>query len=282
MGIIRSAFLVDEKGKIAEAWYKISPKDTPTKLLKALRPARERAAPAARRASRPAAAPAAVPVRRRGHRARRRASAARGCGGSPATRRSSPGTSRAARRCRACSWSRPSPSSARSRCWPTSASPASCRCSAASTAPASAARSCPATRSTSRSSSAAVGPGRQGPRPGVAVDGELACEADLLVRRRLTRTPRLPEARRPSASRTVSVGGGADHEAAVVAAEAEAVRQRRAGRPRAGLAGDDVDGGQRRGRGRRSPRSAGSAASASTSTHGDRLEGAGGARARGR
>ena len=36
MGIIRSAFLIDEKGKVAEAWYKVSPKDTPTKLLKAL------------------------------------------------------------------------------------------------------------------------------------------------------------------------------------------------------------------------------------------------------
>jgi thioredoxin-dependent peroxiredoxin len=36
MGIIRSAFLVDEKGKIAEAWPKISPKDTPKNLLKAL------------------------------------------------------------------------------------------------------------------------------------------------------------------------------------------------------------------------------------------------------
>ena len=36
MGIIRSAFLVDEKGRIAEAWPKISPKDTPTNLLKAL------------------------------------------------------------------------------------------------------------------------------------------------------------------------------------------------------------------------------------------------------
>jgi len=36
MGIIRSAFLVDEKGKISHAWPKISPKDTPTKLLKAL------------------------------------------------------------------------------------------------------------------------------------------------------------------------------------------------------------------------------------------------------
>ena len=36
MGVIRSAFLIDEKGKIAEAWYKISPKDTPTKLLAAL------------------------------------------------------------------------------------------------------------------------------------------------------------------------------------------------------------------------------------------------------
>ena len=30
MGILRSAFLIDEKGKIAEAWYKISPADTLT------------------------------------------------------------------------------------------------------------------------------------------------------------------------------------------------------------------------------------------------------------
>jgi peroxiredoxin Q/BCP len=36
MGIVRSAFLVDEKGKIDEAWPKISPKDTPANLLKAL------------------------------------------------------------------------------------------------------------------------------------------------------------------------------------------------------------------------------------------------------
>ncbi len=36
MGIVRSAFLIDEKGKIAQAFYKISPKDTPTKLLKAM------------------------------------------------------------------------------------------------------------------------------------------------------------------------------------------------------------------------------------------------------
>jgi peroxiredoxin Q/BCP len=36
MGIIRSAFLVDEKGKVAEAWYKVSPKDTPANLLRAL------------------------------------------------------------------------------------------------------------------------------------------------------------------------------------------------------------------------------------------------------
>jgi len=35
-GIIRSAFLVDEKGKIEQAWPKISPKDTPANLLKAL------------------------------------------------------------------------------------------------------------------------------------------------------------------------------------------------------------------------------------------------------
>jgi peroxiredoxin Q/BCP len=36
MGIVRSAFLVDEQGNLAEAWPKISPKDTPTKLLAAL------------------------------------------------------------------------------------------------------------------------------------------------------------------------------------------------------------------------------------------------------
>jgi len=36
MGIVRSAFLIDEKGKIAQALYKVSPKDTPVKLLKAM------------------------------------------------------------------------------------------------------------------------------------------------------------------------------------------------------------------------------------------------------
>ena len=37
MGIIRSAFLIDEKGKIEAAWPKISPKDTPKNLLAALK-----------------------------------------------------------------------------------------------------------------------------------------------------------------------------------------------------------------------------------------------------
>jgi peroxiredoxin Q/BCP len=36
MGIERSAFLIDGNGVILEAWYKISPKDTPANLLKAL------------------------------------------------------------------------------------------------------------------------------------------------------------------------------------------------------------------------------------------------------
>jgi len=36
MGIERSAFLIDATGKIEHAWYKISPKDTPLKLLEAL------------------------------------------------------------------------------------------------------------------------------------------------------------------------------------------------------------------------------------------------------
>ena len=39
MGIVRSAFLIDEKGKIADAWYKVSPKDTPKNLLAALKAA---------------------------------------------------------------------------------------------------------------------------------------------------------------------------------------------------------------------------------------------------
>ena len=36
LGIIRSAFLIDERGRISHAWPKISPKDTPKKLLAAL------------------------------------------------------------------------------------------------------------------------------------------------------------------------------------------------------------------------------------------------------
>jgi thioredoxin-dependent peroxiredoxin len=36
MGIERSAFLIDPQGTIKNAWYKISPKDTPVRLLEAL------------------------------------------------------------------------------------------------------------------------------------------------------------------------------------------------------------------------------------------------------
>lgn len=36
MGIERSAFLIDEHGTVKNAWYKISPKDTPVRLLEAL------------------------------------------------------------------------------------------------------------------------------------------------------------------------------------------------------------------------------------------------------
>jgi peroxiredoxin Q/BCP len=36
MGVQRSAFLVDERGRVSHAWPKISPKDTPTNLLGAL------------------------------------------------------------------------------------------------------------------------------------------------------------------------------------------------------------------------------------------------------
>lgn len=36
LGIIRSAFLIDEEGNIEQAWPKVSPKDTPANLLKSL------------------------------------------------------------------------------------------------------------------------------------------------------------------------------------------------------------------------------------------------------
>jgi peroxiredoxin Q/BCP len=36
MGIIRSAFLISGSGRIEQAWYKVSPKDTPVKLQNAL------------------------------------------------------------------------------------------------------------------------------------------------------------------------------------------------------------------------------------------------------
>jgi len=36
MGVVRSAFLIDGDGAIEQAWYKISPADTPVKLLEAL------------------------------------------------------------------------------------------------------------------------------------------------------------------------------------------------------------------------------------------------------
>ena len=36
MGIVRSAFLVDEDGRVAHAWYKVKPADTATNLLAAL------------------------------------------------------------------------------------------------------------------------------------------------------------------------------------------------------------------------------------------------------
>ena len=37
-GVQRAAFLVDEKGLIEEAWYRVTSQDTPTNLLAALRP----------------------------------------------------------------------------------------------------------------------------------------------------------------------------------------------------------------------------------------------------
>jgi len=37
MGIIRSSFLIDEKGKVIQAWYKVSPKDTVPEAIQALK-----------------------------------------------------------------------------------------------------------------------------------------------------------------------------------------------------------------------------------------------------
>jgi len=41
MGIIRSAFLIDEKGEVIKVWYKISPKKTVPELLKTLESVRK-------------------------------------------------------------------------------------------------------------------------------------------------------------------------------------------------------------------------------------------------
>lgn len=38
-GIQRAAFLVDEAGRVDRAWYRVTPQDTPTNLLSALRSA---------------------------------------------------------------------------------------------------------------------------------------------------------------------------------------------------------------------------------------------------
>ena len=39
LGVVRSAFLIDPQGKIAATFYKVSPKDTPVKLMRALQEA---------------------------------------------------------------------------------------------------------------------------------------------------------------------------------------------------------------------------------------------------
>ena len=36
LGVVRSAFLIGPTGRVEQAWYKISPKDTPVRLVKAL------------------------------------------------------------------------------------------------------------------------------------------------------------------------------------------------------------------------------------------------------
>ena len=37
MGIVRSAFLIDENGALSACWYKISPKDTVPKVMETLK-----------------------------------------------------------------------------------------------------------------------------------------------------------------------------------------------------------------------------------------------------
>ena len=132
--------------------------------------------------------------------------------------------------------------------------PAGCRSSAASTAPVP-----PPGRARRRAQPGGHAGSHVGPAGKARVGpsrrrGGLRGRAVLRDRRRLTVGPERP---RPE--------GGRDHQAAVVAAEAEAVRQRRAGLPRPRA---------RRARGRSAelgiglvcPRSAGSARAASTST----------------
>ena len=58
MGIVRSAFVVDEKGKLAGVFYKVSPKDTVPNATKVLGPNAAPAAKPAKAAAKPAKKPA--------------------------------------------------------------------------------------------------------------------------------------------------------------------------------------------------------------------------------
>ena len=68
LGIERSAFLVDEHGKIANAWYKVSPADTPKNLLAALRMTRCRSRPTSYRTGRRSCSSMSSPGSSRGPR----------------------------------------------------------------------------------------------------------------------------------------------------------------------------------------------------------------------
>ena len=182
MGIIRSAFLIDEKGKIARGLVQDQPEGHAGEPARGARRSERRRCPTADR--RPPAS-AAVPVRRRGHRARAGRVGARAVAAHRrrvVLPRPLPGPADAAGRAdgrvdRAARCDR--------RAHRPSASPASCRCSAGSTAAGSAVRSCRATRSSSRSSWAGCRPGPARARGKASVDGQVACEAELLfVRRR--------------------------------------------------------------------------------------------------
>ena len=239
MGIVRSAFLIDEKGKIAEAWYKISPARHAEEPARRARHERSRDARCRRRST----------SSRTGRRSCSSTSSPRSCRASRpgGTWRLTgdewffaghfPGRPDAARRADV-RGDRPGRRDRRAQRRALRRQAAAVR--RARQAPASAARSARATRWTLEVELGRhVGARRQGHRPGAARRRRTAPSPSAASSCSSSSTPERSTSGHRSPVRPISGpepetrSGGGEDQRAVVAAEAEAVGQRRARAPTA-------------------------------------------------